>query len=278
MLRRLRVPPSAVRWACLLYAIMPAGFLLFLQGPLAQNVGQWFGICYIALLVFAITGNKRLSQWQFFLLTTTSFVASLGHFGVFLNFSLMLVLLLLLSPRVFSRHSKALSTWFAGSMLAVVLYYSAFWQTFLDQIYTLARSAEDARSLRMYWLRRFVWELGIRDHYQAIYLALAVCSLIVLYIKMRDERSSILRSVYGAMLATSALLGFLQVMISFNPTRYVIFSFTAVVILAAFFLQYVDQYRGGRLLTRSLVCYSIFSSLSMWASGFALHQRIGLLG
>ena len=97
---------------------------------------------------------------------------------------------------------------------------------------------------------------------------------------LRRERAGVagtLTRIFGSMLLTSAILGLLFVILILNATRFIIFSHTAIVIFAAFFLSAVDHYRVGRLASRALVAYTLAASLAMWASGVALHARIGWL-
>ncbi len=275
-LKSCRVQPTVINWACFLYAIMPAGFLIQWQGTLAQNIGQWFGICYLTLLLITVSGGQPVSPWRYAVLIVAAFVACLGHFGVFLTVSLMMVMLCVLAPRFAWRHRAGVATWFGGAALSGLLYYSAFVPLFLAQTQNLTMEETGQSDLRLFLLRRFVWELGIYNHYQLVYVVLALCALFVL-LRSRPAHITPLLAIYGAMLATSLLLGVLNIAILFNPTRYMIFAFPAIVVFAAFGIHALSRYRLGWMISRVLVAYTLFVALSMWAAGFALQQRIGWL-
>lgn len=262
-----------VGWACLLYAVMPVAVLVHWQGGFTQSVGQWFGLLLIAALVEQASSLHpvRRSVW---LLLALGLFATVGHFGVVLNLGLMSVVLFAL----LAMRRKGVVYAFVLPVAAVVMlmfYYSAFGQLFIAQLGNLTASSADQGGSRLFLLRRFVWELGIRDHYQGVYLALALLPLVALM--PHNPRTAILRRVCGAMLLTSAVLMVLQIAILFNPTRYLVFMYPAVAALAGFTLSALARQQWGWALTRALVCFSVFTSLSIWAAGVALDQRIGFL-
>ncbi len=277
ILKHPAVPPAVCRWAVLLYAIIPAGFILFYDGTIAQNVGQWLGLCYIAALVYCIVHAEDFSSFRALGLITLGFLASLGHFGVFLNLNLMFVLLVLVFPRFAYNYRSILSTWFAGAVLSAVVYYSAFLPLLQEQLGNVTRRTEDPSTLRLFLLGRFIWDLGIQDHYLGVYVLLAGITMATMLRRERTGVAGTLARIFGAMLLTSATLGLLFVMLLLNATRFIIFSHTAIVIFAAFLLSAADNYRVGRLGSRALVVYTLATSLALWASGVALHARIGWL-
>lgn len=78
-----------------------------------------------------------------------------------------------------------------------------------DQTDNLTRStsnATDAILEQAYFFRRFVWELGIRDHYLLVYLVLASVALVVL-LRRPEADLRLLARICGGMLLTSAVLG-----------------------------------------------------------------------
>jgi hypothetical protein len=271
------VPPAVRRWAVLLYAIIPAGFILFYHGTIAQNVGQWLGICYIAALVHCVVHAEEFSAFRALGLITLGFLASLGHFGVFLNLNLMFVLLVLVFPRFAYNYRSILSTWFAGAVLSAVVYYSAFLPLLQEQLGNVTRRTEDPSTLRLFLLGRFIWDLGIQDHYLGVYVLLAAVAMATMLRRERAGVAGTLARIFSAMFLTSSILGLLFVMLLLNATRFIIFSHTAIVIFVAFLLSAADRYRVGRLGSRALVAYTLATSLALWASGVALRARIGWL-
>ena len=260
-------------WACVLYAVMPVTVLVHWQGGFTQSVGQWFGVLLIAAIAERASAQPNQSR-RLWLLLALGLLASVGHFGALLNLGLMSVLLfgLLVVRRKAVLYACILPV---AALVMLLFYYSAFGSLFVQQLANLTAASADQGGSRLFLLRRFVWELGIRDHYQGIYLGLALPPLAGLM--PRTERTTILRLLFGAMLLTSALLMLLQVTILFNPTRYLVFIYPAVAALAAFSLEWLARQRWGWALTRTLIWFSIFTSLWMWAAGVALDQRIGFL-
>ena len=266
-------------WAALVYAIMPVAVLVHWQGGFTQSVGQWFGVAFVVALVSNVGGNGQQTtnnrQRTVFIFILALF-ATVGHFGVLLNLGLMsailIGLLLLRRERVW-----AALLFPAAALVMLIIYYSAFGGLFVEQLGNLtAAGANENGDSRLFLLWRFVWELGIRDHYfWGIYLALAVWALVRGLPPLARTRP--LRLVLGAMLLTSLVLAIASVSILFNGTRYVVFAYPAVACLAAFALAGLAEQRWGWVLTRALIVATVLSSLAMWAGGVALDQRIGFL-
>ncbi|MDQ5852239.1 MAG: hypothetical protein M3380_09240 [Chloroflexota bacterium] len=261
------------RWTALLYVCLPAGFILFWHATIAQNIGQWFLIAYLTALIPSLTAERPLTLARAGVLTVLSCLACLGHTGVFLNFNLMFVLLVTLFPGFALRYRSTIATWLAGTVASIVLYYTVFWPVIAEQARHLTGQSEEGATTRWHVFQDLVWGLGIRDHYLGIYAVLAVVALGAIAWCQRHRYFEVLVRVFGAMLLTTLLLGLLQVGILLNPTRYIIFSHTAVAIFAAFFLAFVQRYKGSWLATRLLIGATLVWSLALWASGFALHLR-----
>ncbi len=259
-------------WAALLYICLPAGFILFWHATVAQNIGQWFLIAYVTALVSYINDQRRLTPARIGFLVFLSLLASLGHFGVFLNFNLMFTLLVLLFPRFALQYRPIIATWVIGTVLSIVLYYTVFWSVIADEIRKQVEQ-NDQVPTRWFVFERFVWSLGIRDHYLGIYVVAAMIGVVSLLWLKRAPYLQVLARVFGAMLLASTLLGLLQVIILFNPTRYIIFSHTAIVIFSAFALGFLTRYRASWIITRALICVTLIWSLLLWASAFALHAN-----
>ncbi|MBC8161400.1 MAG: hypothetical protein H7Z42_09290 [Roseiflexaceae bacterium] len=270
-------------WAALVYAVMPVAVLVHWQGGFTQSVGQWLGVWVIAGLVALLEqpgdNGRRLSssaRRPWLLVCLAALIATVGHFGVLLNLGLMSVLLfgLLLARR--ERPWPALVLPWAA-LLMLGLYYSAFGGLFAEQLANLtAASTSDGGASRLFLLTRFVWELGLRDHYfWGIYLGLALWALLCCL--PEQPRTKPLRRVFSAMLLTSLLLALASVTILFNATRYVVFIYPAVACLAGFALLRLQNQRWGWAASRTLVLITALASLAMWAAGAALDQRIGFL-
>jgi hypothetical protein len=75
------------------------------------------------------------------------------------------------------------------------------------------------------------------------------------------------------MLLTSTLLGVLPIAILFNPTRYIIFSHTAIVIFSAYALGCLKPNWATWALSRVLICVTLIWSLILWASAVAMHAQ-----
>ena len=281
LLKQAQLSRRSVKWACVLYAVMPAGFLLYNQNPLAQIVGQWLGFWYLALLMLSINApallrepTTRRSRWL--ALVTLGFLATQGHFGVFLNLGLFFGLLLVFNPRFVRAHWRWLATWLVAVAASIVLYYADFLAVFSDQTQALTSAPADPLAMRWFMLRRFVVELGLYDHYRIVYVVAAVLGLGLLG-RSRLEAQRVLGRFMAAMLGTSAVLLLAVVAILFNPTRYMIFAYPAVVIGAAVYLDHLDRWRWGRVATRLVVALTLATALAQWASDFALHERTAYL-
>lgn len=265
------VSPRVRRWAALLYICLPAGYILFWHATVAQNLGQWFMVLYLTALIRFVTDRRRLTPFRALMLIALSCMACLGHFGVFLNFNLMFVLLVLTVPRFAYQKRGFVLTWAAGAVASVLIYYTVFWSVITGEMHHLTAEGAVLPSRWFIW-DRMVWSLGLRDHYLGIYVVLALAGLgLVAWRGRRHPYFGALIRIFGAMLLTSALLGVLQVALLFNPTRYIIFSHTAIAIFAAFALAHMRRFRGGWLLTRILICVTLVWALALWAQAFALH-------
>ncbi|MBA3468541.1 MAG: hypothetical protein H0T53_02745 [Herpetosiphonaceae bacterium] len=281
LLRQAQLSRRSIKWACVLYAVMPAGFLLYNQNALAQNVGQWLGFWYLTLLILSINAPalwldpaNRRSRWL--ALVTLGFLATQGHFGVFLNLLLLFSLLLVFNLRFVRTHWRWIATWLVAVIASIVLYYADFLALFREQTRSLTAVPADPLGMRWFMLRRFVVELGLYDHYLIIYVVAAVLGLLLLR-RSELEAQQVLGRWMGAMLATSGVLMLAVVVILFNPTRYIIFAYPAIVIGAAVYLDRVDDWRWGRVATRLLLAVTIALALAQWATDFALHQRTAYL-
>jgi hypothetical protein len=281
LLKQAQLSRRSIKWACVLYAVMPAGFLLYNQNALAQNIGQWLGFWYLTLLILSINAPtllqepaNRRSRWL--ALVTLGFLATQGHFGVFLNLLLLFGLLLVLNLRFVRTHWRWLATWLLAVGASIVLYYADFLAVFRDQTRSLTAAPADPLAHRWFMLRRFIIELGLYDHYRIVYVIAAVLGLLLL-LRSRVESQRVLARFMGAMLATSAVLLLGVVVILFNPTRYIIFAYPAIVIGAAVYMDHLDQWRWGRVTTRLALAVTIATALAQWASDFALHERTAYL-
>lgn len=269
---------TLVNWACILYAVMPVAVLVHWQGGFTQSVGQWFGVAFVVALVVNVALRLQSSDFSrrpLALLLVLALVATTGHFGVLLNLGLMCVLLFgLMALR------RLGGAWLAlvlpvAAVVMLVAYYSAFGRLFVEQLAFLTPDAGAEPVSRLFLLDRFIWQLGLRDHYLGIFTVLALPPLFLLMPMTPYTRS--LRVVLGAMLLTSLILGVLNVAVRFNGTRYMVFAYPAIAALAAFSLHALARRRYGWLLTRALVCFSVATCLVMWCSGVGLDARIGFL-
>ncbi len=281
LLKQAQLSRRSIKWACVLYAVMPAGFLLYNQNPLAQNIGQWLGFWYLALLILSINAPallqepaNRRSRWL--TLVTLGFLATQGHFGVFLNLGLLFSLLLGFNLGFVRTHWRWLATWLIAVVASIGLYYADFLTVFRDQTSALTSTPADPLAHRWFMLRRFVVELGLYDHYRIVYVIAAGLGLRLL-LRSKFESQQVLGRFMGAMLATSALLLLAVVVILFNPTRYIIFAFPAIAIGAAVYLDHLDRWRWGRVATRLVLAVTLATALAQWASDFALHERTAYL-
>lgn len=264
---------KAAGWSGLLYAIMPAGFLFQWHNAFAQTVGQWFGVCYVTAFVYAIRHDRRTVRF-YLLLVLLSFLAATGHFGAYLNLFATIVVMIVVFPSFSLRHRYFISTWFVGAMVSFLLYYSAFLGLFVRQSRNLTRSSPLPASAHFFWLRRFVWELGIEGHYLTIYVILAVSTVLVLFIRHRADHQTYF-PIYASMILVSMVLAVLQVTIFLNTTRYIIFAYPAIILFSALAVIAIEKYQYSWLATRLLVYYTVASSVLTWALGFALHEQIG---
>jgi hypothetical protein len=260
------------QWAVLLYICVPAGFILFWHATIAQNIGQWFLIAYLTALIRCMLDEAPLTQVRFGLLVFLSLLASLGHFGVFLNFNLMFTLLVLLFPQFALRYRAIIATWVIGTAISIVLYYTVFWSVVADELSNQIQQSDPGPS-RWFVLERFVWSLGLQDHYLGIYVVLALVGVAILMSLRREVYFQVIARVIGAMLLTSTLLGVLQIAILFNPTRYIIFSHTAIVIFSAYALGCLKPNWATWALSRVLICVTLIWSLILWASAVAMHAQ-----
>lgn len=281
LLRQAQLSRRSIKWACVLYALMPAGFLLYNQNPLVQNVGQWLGFWYLSLLLLTINTPLLAAdafgrRQRFLLLVTLGFLATQGHFGVFLNLLLLFALLLIGQFRFVRTHWRWFASWLVAVGLSIGLYYADFAALFVSQTSTLTSSSDDPLGLRWFMLRRFVVELGLYDHYRIIYVLAALFGLRLLWRSAQAAQQSLAR-LMGAILATSGVLLLAVVVLLFNPTRYMIFAYPAVVVGAAIFMDRLDQWHWGRVATRLLLAVTIATALVQWATDFALHERTAYL-
>lgn len=266
---------KAAGWAGLLYAIMPAGFLFQWQNVFAQNIGQWFGVCYVTAMLYGIRHDRRTVGF-YSLLTILSYLAATGHFGSFLNLSAAIVVMICVFPSYALQKKPFILTWFVGAILSFILFYSAYLQLFFEQSRNLTSKSQQPFSAHFFWLKRFVWEFGIHGHYLTLYVIVALATLVTLAIK-RKSHPRVETPIYASMIIVSAVLAMLQVTIFLNATRFIIFAYPAIIIFSALAVSTIEKYRYGGIVVRLLVLYTVVSSVLMWVRGFALHERIGFL-
>ncbi len=278
LLQRLEIAPRATRYALLLYAVLPVGFLLALQNPLAQNMGQWLTIVYMAglLAVLARPPAPQERRQVFGALVGLGFVSALGHFGVFLNMALLWVVLALLDWRRWWQSRRWMFTAVLGGLLAVIIYYSAFITLVLNQVDILTEQPTDPLGLRWYLLRRFVLDLGLYGHYYVVWVVLAVIGLWRLWRHGSAEQRYLAWWLNG-LLVTGLLLNLAVVTILFNSTRSWVLIFPAVAVGAGLALDWASQRRWGPWAARALLLLTLAAALSQWAGLIALHERGFLL-
>jgi hypothetical protein len=281
-LLRQGLPLRTVQLSGLLGAILPAGFLLNAQAPLAQNFGGLLSTAFVLVLSDSLAqaeqhGAAAVSRRRRWALTGLGFAVAVGHFGVLLNTALLSLLVVLGAPRAVWAQRRIAASWPAALALAGLLVYSVYLPGMLEQLGRL--TAEETPPSRLFLLTRFILDIALYGHYRVLYVGLALGGWWLLW-RQRERLAPGARWLLrwsGAMLLTSALLMAAVVAVSFNATRYAIFMWPAICGLAAIALQQFDRPGWRRALIGLLLAATLVSTLLQWFSVFALQARNGFL-
>jgi hypothetical protein len=228
----------------------------------------------------------------------------LGHFGFWINISLLgaMALLALLIATLRARAARApfwslLAVFVAAELFATLFYYSAYTGLFIAQAQATAsggltglanRGPADPAQL---WSN--LWDAGFRTHFGFIPVPLALCGLLLIWREAQNQEpgtksraSTIRRLVLDARFSAVIVLmiGTFLIALFFGSlpfitgstlsTRWLMFSAWAIAVGAAIAVRLLWRSgRAGRWLVIAMGGYVLWTTASMWLGALAWRIR-----
>lgn len=253
MCQRLAWSQRSIQLSAWLYVMLPAGFLMYWQAPIAQIIGQWLGMMAIVSSLWQITPVSVL--WMAW--------AVVGHFGAFLTLHLAHTIAFVV-PRL-----RRMAWWWWGVVIVMGgIYYSQYLHLIYAQLHQLRSDTTDIGWAARWW--QLAWHYGIYGHYLGIGLALAVLGL-CLAPRDRWWQMSLV------MCATAGLLLLAQVVLALGATRYVIFLFPVVASYAGVTLGRLRRGHAGDVMVLIFFSFLAMYSCLAWFNGTVWGIKMGFL-
>jgi hypothetical protein len=237
-------------------------------------------------------------RWALLALFVLQLFVYLGHFGFWINMSLLgaISLAALLLGALRGRVGWGVLRFFlagfvAAELFTVLFYYSAYTGMFLEQarvaaaggLTTLANRAPVDRAI----LWRTLWQAGFQTHFGLFPVPLAICALALIWSASRDRlrrragrvgRGSALAVVTTFMAGTFAIGLFFAALPfltgSTQATRWLMFSAWAVAVGAALVLSILwRRGRAARWLVVAMGIYVVWGTALMWVNALAWRIR-----
>jgi hypothetical protein len=295
--------------AAAIYSFSTAGFMATWWNFSTHIFTQFAHLLLITalVLVWRARDERRTTNDErpatVVILVVLQLLVYLGHFGFWINMSLLwgIALVVLLAAALRGRVSwgvwrLALLSFVAAELFAGLLYYSAYAGLFLEQIYLtvtggltgLADRAPADRAI----LWRTLWDDGLRIHFGFFPIPLALGGLLLLWRRTKNQEPRTRHyqfavrgrlpsgwfAVLVLMAGTFAIGAFFAALPLLSgsslATRWLMFSAWAIGVGAALSAQALWRYgRAGRLLVILMGGYVLWISASVWLMALAWRIR-----
>jgi hypothetical protein len=305
--------------AATIYALSPATQMTTWWNFSTHIFTQFTHLLLIAALVLlwrSRAGNQEprtmpssapvLSSWYlvFGILFTLQAMVYLGHFGFWMNMSLLggLGLALLLAAALRRRvawplFGLLLGAYAAAELFAALFFYSGYTGLFLAQAQATANggltglAGRPAIDRAILW--RTLWDAGFRTHFGFFPVPLALGGLVLLFVSAKNQEpktknrvGTLPRLVLGSQFSVLAVLmaGTFVIALLFAAlpflsgstlsTRWLMFSAWAIAVGAALVAQLLWRAGwAGRWLVLAMGAYIVWVSASMWLGALAWRVR-----
>lgn len=263
-----------------IYALTAAGFMTSWFAFETQVAAQWFSIVLLVLLVL---------RWPHYddartglLLAIVLAGVFLGHIGLFINTSLLgllLVPLLWWRARAAGERRSIRALAIVGVVMAAFValcYYSAFMEVVIDQVGGVAAGGLNGATGREPIPRstslQVLWQGGLITHYGFFPVPLALVGALLLG---RGKRGYTIVPplLWGTLLvsATQGALPFLT--LSSITTRWLMFSAWAIALAGALGLALLwRRGRSARLVALAMTAYVCWLTIGVWLEAMALRK------
>lgn len=279
--------------AAAIYAFSAAGFMTTWWNFSTHIFAQFAHLLLIValVLIWRATSDGRASLVEHrsatLILVVLQSLVYLGHFGFWLNMSLLATIALaallwaaLRGRAPWPAFRLALLAFAVAELLAAVLFYSDYAGLFLDQarataaggLTGLAGRASVGRDV----LWRTLWDAGLRAHFGVLPLPLALGGWLLLW---KAPRAPAARAAALALMAGTFAIALVFASLPFLSgstlsTRWLMFSLWAVAVGAALGLELLWRCgRAGRLLVIAVAGYGAWITASMWLMALAWRVR-----
>lgn len=279
VVRRMTGSDRAALAAALLYGIFPATYM-----PVWWSFDTHIFAQLAALIASVYTAWNwgKLQRWRIWLgLLALLLLVFLGHFGFFLNMSLLLGLLVVVCwLRLPSWRSQAIAlalALIAAGTAAWLLFYSAYLDLFLQHGQSFAAGGMNAVNDRQPTppsaVLRSILSDGFWRHYAVLPLLLAPAGLALL--ARTPGHSKILALVAGATFCVSLIFGSLPLLTSSTiSTRWLMFSAWALAACGGVAVDYLWRHgRLSRLVALGSVLFVGWWGLRLWLLAMVYYVR-----
>lgn len=266
--------------AAAIYAVTAGGFMNTWFCFHTQVAAQFFSLLLLTLLIAAWPNLARWHVWAF--LTMLFIQVFLGHIGLFINTSLVGVLIIpMLWWRTPQLHMRRSTLWLLGAGVASVafvflFYYSAFLSLIIEQTVGIATQGMNEVTGRDPIPRettlQVIWEGGFITHFGFFPVALAIPGTILL--SSGRLRSSILPPLIWLTFLVSASQAILP-LITLNSitTRWLMFSSWAIAVTSSVvILKFWRHGLAGRITTLIMGSFVCWTMLEVYLAALALRQ------
>lgn len=267
-------------FAAAVYALTSGGYMNTWFMFQTQVAAQSFAVVLLALLVVAWPRYHPWRTWG--VLVVLFILIFLGHIGLFINTSLVGVLIVpLLWWRARSSQERRGVLWLLGAGVAAAafvfaFYYSAFLGLITEQVVGVATRGMNEVTGRTPIPRettlRVIWEGGLITHFGFFPVLLALPGSLIL--SGRRLRRSILPPLLWLTFLVSVSQAVLP-LITLNSitTRWLMFSAWAVAVASAVgFARLWRRGRGGRVVVLAMAAYVVWLTLELNIEALVLRQ------
>ena len=264
----------AAWFAAALYGAFPAGFMNMAWSFDAHIFTQWAVVAWCVALV--LTWGRWHERQVWLALGGGLCVIMLGHFGFYVNISLLgATLIVALFWRARRQALALLAMFVAAQVVAWLLYYSAFIDIFLAQATAVAEGGATNLTQRDPVPRsRLLWDtlyLGFWRHFLVLPLLLAPWGWWQLW---QQERSRPLAVVIGCTWLVSGSLGVLP-LITAAPltTRWLMFSAWAIAVAAGVAVERLWRRQAGKVAAVAVTGFVAAGGVWTWLAAVVYRIR-----
>lgn len=259
------------------YALTAAGFMTSWFAFETQVAAQWFEV--LLVLLVALRWPHLANARTFLLLVIVLAGLFLGHIGLFINTSLLgllLVPLLWWHARNADEQRSALTIGLAGLLVGAfvtLFYYTSFMDVVLGQLGGVAEGGLNGATGRAAIPRatslQALWEGGLITHYGFFPVLLLVPAAVFIW---RGKLGRVAAPLFWLTLLVSVSQGVLPfITLSSITTRWLMFSAWVVAVGGALgFAMLWRRGRSARLVSLALAGYVCWITITVWMNAMAL--------